>query len=325
MAVTDRPGEPRPAVSVIVPARNAEATIGATLAALADQDLDLRYEVIVVDDCSDDRTAQIAQSAPGPVNVVRLPAPRHAWAARNEGFRHASAPVLALTDADCRPSRGWLAAGLRAVETADLVQGRVAPDPNEPVGPYDRSLWVTRDAGLHETANLFVRRPTWERVGGFEPLVDPGAGRPMAEDTWFGWRARRAGARLVFAPEALVHHAVFARGPIGLIAERQRLSQFPVMARQMPELRSSLFYARVFLGRRTAAFDLAVAAAGIALARRSWPWLVGTLPYVLSTAGSARPHGRRRVPAIVLVRLVADAWGLISLARGSVRARSPVL
>ena len=60
-----------PAVSVIVPAHNAERTLARTLAALAGQDLSEPYEVIVVDDGSADATAVLAERAGESVRVIR--------------------------------------------------------------------------------------------------------------------------------------------------------------------------------------------------------------------------------------------------------------
>ncbi|MDQ3770308.1 MAG: glycosyltransferase, partial [Actinomycetota bacterium] len=60
----------QPAVSVIVPARDAAATLPATLAALAAQDDPPAHEVIVVDNGSRDETAELAQRAG--VTVLRL-------------------------------------------------------------------------------------------------------------------------------------------------------------------------------------------------------------------------------------------------------------
>src|SRR5688572_16174609 len=102
-----------PAVSVIVPARDAADTIAKTLTALANQRVDAAYEVIVVDDGSTDETASIAAGADGVQLVAgdgEGPGP-----ARNAGAAAASADLLAFTDADCVPRTGWLEAGLAAL------------------------------------------------------------------------------------------------------------------------------------------------------------------------------------------------------------------
>jgi glycosyltransferase involved in cell wall biosynthesis len=306
----------------VVPARNAAATICATLEALAGQRTDAPDEVIVVDDGSDDGTAELAARGPGEVTVLRGDG-RGAAEARNLGARAASGEVLAFTDSDCVPDDGWLTAGLRALEDADLVQGPITPIPGAPHGPFDRSLWVEHESGLHESANLIVRRELFERVGGFEGWLDHAGGRPIGEDTWFGWRARRSGARAVWAPDAVVHHAVFPRSAREFVAERLRLQYFPAMVARMPELRHYLFR-RWFLTRRSAAFDLAFAAAGVACARRSRLPLVAALPYAVELGRAARPW-RRRAPAMAAATLAADAVACASLIRGSLRSRAPLL
>ena len=103
---------------------------------------------------------------------------------------------------------------MRALSGSDLVQGFVRPPPGARRGPFDRTLWVTSEYGLYETANLFVRREWFERLEGFRDWVsDHGRSgamrRPFGEDAWFAWRARRLGARTAFAERAVVHHAVF--------------------------------------------------------------------------------------------------------------------
>src|SRR5687767_11645745 len=95
--------------SVIVPARDAEATLGDTLDALAGQEMSAEYEVIVVDDGSSDGTVAIAEHAPG-VKLLRQDR-LGPGEARNTGARVARGRVLAFTDADCRPIPGWLRAG----------------------------------------------------------------------------------------------------------------------------------------------------------------------------------------------------------------------
>src|SRR3954468_15597565 len=106
-------------VSVIVPARDAEATLPATLEGLSEQVIDEDFEVVVVDDGSRDGTAELAERSPVVDRVVRAGGGAPAEA-RNLGVAAAAGEALAFTDADCRPTPGWLAAGRRALEDADL-------------------------------------------------------------------------------------------------------------------------------------------------------------------------------------------------------------
>jgi glycosyltransferase involved in cell wall biosynthesis len=308
-------------VSVVVPARNSAATLPRTLEALRRQELAGDHEVIVVDDGSTDDTAAIAERAGVSVLHQRHEGPARA---RDRGVSAAAGKAIAFTDADCFPQPGWLARGLAALASADLVQGAVHPDPSEPMGPFDRSIWAVEENGLYETANLFVTRELFDRVGGFGEWVEPERGKILGEDILFGWKARRLGARTAFCPEALVHHAVFPRRLRDHVLERRRLVHFPELARRVPELRRHLFFARWFLSRRTAAFDAALPAAALALARRSPLPLAAALPYAVIALHEAR-YWRRRAPAALAGNVLADAVGLASLLEGSARRRSLVL
>ncbi len=306
-----------PRASVIVPARDAAATLGATLAALARQDVGEPFEVIVVDDGSRDDTRAIATASGAVTQVIDQPG-AGPGAARNRGAAAATGEVLAFTDADCEPQPGWLRAGLAAIAAgADLVQGRVGPPPGIPVGPFDRTVYVPGLSHLYETANLFVRRALFEDLGGFEGWLMPDRSKELGEDVWLGWRARRAGARVEFCDAAAVHHAVFPRDAAGYVAERARLVHFPEIARRIPEVRDAVFYRRVFLNRRTALFDLAVAGAIGAIVLRRPALLAAVAPY-------ARLAARDR-PRVAGVRLAADAVGAVALVRGSLAARTLVL
>lgn len=310
-------------VSVIVPVRNAAATLPRALAALARQDLREAYEVLVVDNGSDDGSADIAEQAGGPVRVVRQENLGPA-AARNRGAALARGTALAFTDADCYPEAGWLRAGLAALEGRDLVQGGVRPDPEARRAPFDRTLRVGRESGLYETANLFVSRETFERLGGFESVVAPTAESPFGEDVWFGWRVRRLGGETGFSSDAVVHHAVFPRGGGAFARERLRLRYFPAIVARIPELREEALYRRYFLSRRTAAFDVAGAGAAAAVVTRSRLPLLAAVPYGYSLLGrSLRWRGRAVEVAAIVV--AADAIALGALAAGSMRARTPVL
>lgn len=305
------------AVSVVIPAYNAAATIGRTLEALAKQDLGQPFEVIVVDDGSSDRTPGLAEEAPVVTRVVYTGG-RGPAAARNAGAETARAPYLAFTDADCFPQPGWLRAGIEALRTTDLVQGRVEPDPGTPMGPFDRSVWVSAQAGLFESANLFVSRGAFEQAGGFEDWLEARIGKPLAEDVWLGWRLIRSGARTAFCDAALVHHAVFRRGAGGYVGERVRLVYFPAIARKVPELRRGGFFMRIFLTPRSASFDLALTGLVTAAALSTPLPLVALAPYAWLSGRKVRPW-RLRAPFVAAVNLAADAVGFAALAVGSIR------
>jgi glycosyltransferase involved in cell wall biosynthesis len=320
-------------VSVIVPARDAAATLGATLRALRAQDLDAPYEVLVVDDGSRDATAAVARAAGPPVRLVPMDGPSTgAGSVRNRGAAAARGRVLAFTDADCLPTRGWLRAGLRALDGADLVQGAVRPDPAAAPGPYDRSLDVAAERGFYESANLFVTRDRFDAVGGFEDVIGR-ARRPQGEDALFGWRVRRAGGTTAFSDEALVHHAVFPRGALGWVADRARWRHLPTVVRHVPELRAHLCYRRWFYEHRTAAFDAALAGAALSgVARRAGAGRLAALlplalawPYARVALQEARRLGPRRAAGYLPARVAADAVACASLAAGSVAAREVLL
>src|SRR5271155_5404670 len=93
---------PLPLVSIIVPARNEEDVIGACLESLSRQQ-DVAFEIILVDDASTDRTAEIARSVSGVDVIPARPLPQ-GWTGKNNacctGAMWAKGDWLLFTDAD---------------------------------------------------------------------------------------------------------------------------------------------------------------------------------------------------------------------------------
>jgi glycosyltransferase involved in cell wall biosynthesis len=99
-------------VSVVIPAHNAERTLGRVLRALAEEVPDVR-DVIVVDDASTDATGDVARAAGA--TVVRNDAPLFAGGARNRGWDAAGGDSVVFLDADAIPAPGWGAGLTRAL------------------------------------------------------------------------------------------------------------------------------------------------------------------------------------------------------------------
>jgi Glycosyl transferase family 2 len=298
--------------TVIVPARDAEATLPRTLAALADQEGAPSFEVVVADGGSSDGTAAIAERSGA--RVARGDA--------NAAVAAASGAVLALCGDDCRPAAGWLAAGTRALAEAELVQGRILPDERPAAGPFERDVSVTAETGLYDAGNLFVSRALFDRLGGFER---PPATDGLTEATWFAWRARRSGARTAFSPDALVHRAAPALEPLEYLEDATRLMALPATVAHLPELRGTLLHRGLFLSPRTMKLDLALAGLALAAGRRSKLPLLALVPYALELRRRAKERGADDWKRVAAIDAATDLLGAMALLHGSVEARTPVI
>jgi len=203
-------------VSVVVPVYNGGGLLRKCLRALVGQTLDRDlYEVVVVDDGSSDDSADVARSFDG-VTVLQRPH-RGVAAARNAGWRAASGNWIASTDADCLPSRGWLASLLAAVRLADErgecvagCAGRtlgVASDAPSArfcdlIGSYNAEINLAHPRFPYApTGNVLYGRDALATVGGFDERYRS----YEAADLHLRLRQRGAGTFL-FEPRAIVLH-----------------------------------------------------------------------------------------------------------------------
>ncbi len=111
-------------VSIVIPAYNEEENITASIAAALAQDHD-DFEVIVVNNASTDRTAEVASQFP--VRVVHETRKGLLWA-REAGRVNATGDIIANMDADCLPESDWVSRGASHFNDAEVVAV---------TGPYD--------------------------------------------------------------------------------------------------------------------------------------------------------------------------------------------
>lgn len=107
-------------ISIIIPAHNEEKLLGKCLESIFAHKTNDLFEVIVVDNASTDRTAEVARSFPK-VRVAREPE-KGLTKARERGLLEARGELLAYLDADTRVHKGWFEAIRREfTERKDLV------------------------------------------------------------------------------------------------------------------------------------------------------------------------------------------------------------
>lgn len=205
----------QPLVSVIVAARNNAPTLTACLRALHDQDYP-QVEIIVVDDGSDDDTAEIAQREGA--RVVRTP-PVGASLARNLGIEQARGAIVAFTDGDCVADSGWVRALVEGLTSSGSTgaggrQVNVFPASQQSlrdgfeaffraasiVSDYTRGDDRPRHVSHNPSCCSAYRIDALREIGGFTPGLWPG------EDVDLDLRLAARGARLYYVPTAVVHH-----------------------------------------------------------------------------------------------------------------------
>jgi glycosyltransferase involved in cell wall biosynthesis len=190
--------------SIIIPARNEEATIGRCLDSIAFLEWDRSdYEVIVVDNGSHDLTAVIAHGKDARV-VVRPGLTISAL--RNCGAHIAQGETLVFLDADCTVEKNWLRKAAKYIPQNDVVCFGSPPIVTEDATWVQKAWFLVRgkkgqviDVEWLESMNMFVRRVEFENVSGFDETM------VTCEDYDLCLRLRESG-RIVSDPEIVATH-----------------------------------------------------------------------------------------------------------------------
>ena len=157
-------------VSVVVPAYNEERLLAGSLAATrAAMSVFPHAELIVCDNNSTDRTAEIARAAGA--SVVFEPVNQIARA-RNRGAAAASGEWLVFVDADSYPSRELFADTLAAMQTRTCLAGGATvacPAPLDALGRFWLGFWnsLSRRARWAAGSFIFCETRAFRELGGF--------------------------------------------------------------------------------------------------------------------------------------------------------------
>jgi cellulose synthase/poly-beta-1,6-N-acetylglucosamine synthase-like glycosyltransferase len=213
MPATDTANAP-PAVSVIVPARNEEACLGACLQSLVDE-RNVSLEIIVVDDHSTDRTREIANSFAGrgvrAIDAGPLPV---GWTGKNNavttGAKAARCVWLLFTDADTIHLPGSLArsieeakrhgAAMLSYSPRQIVKGfwekAVMPVIFAELAASFRPAQVSDPKSPAAAANgqyILITREAYDAVGGHAAIASN-----LLEDVALASAVKRSGRKIFF-------------------------------------------------------------------------------------------------------------------------------
>ena len=200
-----------PAVSVIVPVHNAKDVLDEQLHALAHQDYDGSFEVVVSDNGSTDGVREFVENhelrARLNLKYVDSSGTPGASYARNRGADAADGSLLAFCDADDVVHPTWLRRITAELDRYDLVgtglstealnsESTRAAVPFAPPSKQGKSPFRPFVIG----ASMACRASTYRDLGGMLEFVH------ASEDMEFSWRALQSGARLHFIAEPLVEY-----------------------------------------------------------------------------------------------------------------------
>lgn len=222
-------------LSIIIPTKNRQQYLGELLESLrgvTDAIGAIRPEVIVADNGSDDGTYNITANAakdfPTTLRVLSVVRPGKS-AAINDAVKAAKGDVYAFLDDDVIVDRNWLTAvddffragAFEAGQGSIRLQASAQEDPAlaslveryRTISKLEHPQDVTSLHSLNG-ANFFVSRSAFERAGGLDERLGPGASG-TSEDVDFAHRLTRAGIAIGYAARAIVYHHV----------DRQRLNE----------------------------------------------------------------------------------------------------
>ena len=205
-------------VSVIVVTRNEEKVISRCLESLIAQDFPRdKYEVIIVDGASSDKTCQICERYP--VKLIRL----NQWGIsyqRNEGVKVAKGKYVAFIDADCIAEKDWLRKLVDQIEKSDrsvvAVGGpNLVPDDDPPLskvigyaqetflgsGGSPQSYRITKSTYVNSipNCNILYKKQIISNEKYDETLS-------IGEDCEFNFRLKQKRYRFLYLPDIAVWH-----------------------------------------------------------------------------------------------------------------------
>ena len=197
-------------VTAVIPAYNAASELPEQLAALAAQDRDREFEVVVADNGSTDATAAAARAFADRLDLRVIDASQRQGQpyALNEGIAAATGDALLILDADDVVAPGYVSAMARALEDHEFVAARLDCESlNEPWQVTSRPPTQLDGPGspfgflpVAVGCAIGVRAELVDRLGGFDETMS------SCSDVDLSWRYALAGVEIHFVEDAVLQY-----------------------------------------------------------------------------------------------------------------------
>ena len=212
-----------PEVSIVIPVYNQfEYTYNCLESILKNSD-DIRYEVIVADDCSTDITRELEQAAKG-IRIIRNKDNLRFLKNCNHAARQAKGKYILFLNNDTQVQPGWLTPLVKLIEKDEKI-GMVGSKLIYPDGRLQEAggiIWgdghawnyghgqnpsqpefnYVKEVDYISGAAIMIRADLWKEIGGFDEHFAPS----YCEDSDLAFEVRRRGYKLVYQPQSVVVH-----------------------------------------------------------------------------------------------------------------------
>lgn len=212
-----------PDVSIIIPVYNQWEYTYACLSSILRNTPDLKYEIIIADDMSNDETLEIAQLVRN-IHVVRDGTNRGFLLNCNNAAQYAKGKYLFFLNNDTNVQENWLSSITELMDSDETIglagskliyaDGRLQEAGgimwNDASGwnygrlddPEKAEYNYLKEVDYISGAAIMIRRCLWESIGGFDERFAPA----YYEDVDLAFEVRNRGFRVVFQPKSIVIH-----------------------------------------------------------------------------------------------------------------------
>lgn len=208
---------PLPFISIIIPSRDSERTIGKLLDSLFSMNYPKRkYEIIVVDS-SIDKTPQVVKKYPVKLIRITRTKERNIALACNTGIKASKGKFVAFIDSDCVVGKNWLndllnssskeiaCVGGKVITSGNIFDKYAQSAYKSPMRNIDKK-YITNLSNFHKRmwpvgSNFMIRKDVIKEVGYFDEKLQ------FYEEVDLFWRVCQKGYKLLLVPRARAKHS----------------------------------------------------------------------------------------------------------------------